>query len=264
MGLPGSGKTTLANELANKLSCNVLNADAVRSEYNDWDFSNEGRVRQAYRMSNLSSKQFNDDKEFVIADFVCPTEETREAYNPDIVVWVDTIILSRYEDTNKIFTPPSRYDFRITDQNASKWADVIFQSITEGYSPTLFDWKKPTAQMLGRYQPWHEGHRNLFKEMLDRVGQVCIMVRDTGGTDNSNPYNFEEIQYNIKRDLDPMYLGKYEVLKVPNITNIFYGRDVGYSIEKINLDPTTESISATKIRNRNSQYMDKFTLGMTQ
>lgn len=110
-----------------------------------------------------------------------------------------------------------------------------------------FDWKKPTVQLLGRYQPFHEGHKALAVEAINRVGQVCIMVRDTGGTDAKNPFDFEFVAARIHEAMAD-YEGRFMVLPVPNITNIFYGRDVGYQIEKVELGAELESISATKIR----------------
>ena len=102
--------------------------------------------------------------------------------------------------------------------------------------------------LMGRYQPWHLGHRKLFEEALDRVGQVCIMIRDVQGWNNSNPFSFEQVKYFIQRDLDPIYQGQYHVILVPNVTEILYGRDVGYSINKIELPDEIQQISATKIR----------------
>ena len=111
------------------------------------------------------------------------------------------------------------------------------------------NWKKPTAQMLGRFQPFHDGHKTLFKEILKRTGQVIIMIRDTSGTDDSNPFNFDIVKKNIESNLTE-YEGKFEVIKVPNITNICYGRGVGYKIEEIVLPEKIQKISATKIRDK--------------
>ena len=111
------------------------------------------------------------------------------------------------------------------------------------------NWKKPTAQMLGRFQPFHDGHKTLFKEILKKTGQVIIMIRDTSGTDKSNPFDFNTVKKNIENSLKK-YKGKFQVIKVPNITNICYGRGVGYKIEQINLSKEIEEISATKIRSR--------------
>jgi ATP sulfurylase len=111
-----------------------------------------------------------------------------------------------------------------------------------------FDWKKPTVQMLGRWQPWHPGHQALFERALAKTGQVAIMVRDTGGTDDSNPFDFEFVKSKIEEALLPKYAGKFIVVLVPNIVNITYGRGVGYAIEQEFLGADVESISATKIR----------------
>ena len=112
----------------------------------------------------------------------------------------------------------------------------------------MFDPKKPTVQMLGRWQPFHDGHLALFKEALKKTGQVCIMVRDTGGTDDSNPFDFDFVKEKIEEALIPEYDGKFIVQLVPNITNISYGRGVGYAIEEIVLPDEIQKISATGIR----------------
>ena len=112
----------------------------------------------------------------------------------------------------------------------------------------MFDPKKPTVQMLGRWQPFHDGHLALFKEALKKTGQVCIMVRDTGGTDDSNPFDFNFVKEKIEEALLPEYEGKFMVQLVPNITNISYGRGVGYAIEEIVLPEEIQKISATNIR----------------
>ena len=119
MGLPGSGKTTLARVLAEKLRCTHFNADDIRENINkDLGFSPEDRIEQARRMGhlcNLSSRW----GEAVIADFVCPTDATREAFNADFVVWMDTISSSRYKDTNSLFVRPKHYDYRVINFSKS-------------------------------------------------------------------------------------------------------------------------------------------------
>lgn len=112
----------------------------------------------------------------------------------------------------------------------------------------VFDWRKPTVQMLGRWQPWHAGHRALFERAIKKTGQVCIMIRDCQGWNHSNPFDIEEVKKYIRADLDPMYKGMYEIIVVPNIVNITYGRDVGYIIEQETFDDATQAISATAIR----------------
>jgi len=128
MGLPGSGKTTLANELAPMLNAKRLNADEVRKEANDWDFSKEGRTRQAKRMADFAIK-LRENGDYVVADFICPTPEARNLFPADYVVWVDTIKEGRFDDTNKMFIKPEKFDFHVTTQDAKNWAPKIFEDI---------------------------------------------------------------------------------------------------------------------------------------
>ena len=111
-----------------------------------------------------------------------------------------------------------------------------------------FDNKKPTVQMLGRFQPWHAGHRALFERALAKTGQVVILVRDCEGWQKSNPFGMEQVIGNIETDLEPEHAGTYSIMVVPNIVNITYGRDVGYKIEQEVFDADIHAISATKIR----------------
>ena len=131
MGLPGSGKTTLADELAPSLKAKRLNADEIRKEANDWDFSEEGRVRQAKRMANFA-KKLNDDGNYVVADFVCPTPEARSMFPADFIIWINTIKEGRFDDTNKIFVKPEKYDCEVTTQDAKYWAPIILKEIKHG------------------------------------------------------------------------------------------------------------------------------------
>ena len=264
MGLPGSGKTYFAERLQRYLEENSeffnpnaetvdiskarvkwINADDVRKKYNDWDFSYEGRIRQSIRMRELADSFFND---FVIADFVAPLSEMRHNFKADWTIWMDTINAGRYEDTNKAFIPPDVYDFRITEQNAEKWVEFVGQHILDNQRRPTFDWRKETVQMLGRWQPWHDGHRALFERAIAKTGQVVIQIRDCQGWNNSNPFAIAQVKNYIRRDLDPLYQGQYEIQIVPNIVNITYGRDVGYKIEQEVFDDVIHSISATKIR----------------
>ena len=128
MGLPGAGKTTLANEIAPYLNAKRLNADEVRKAANDWDFSEEGRKKQSKRMSELALKLKNEGNH-VIADFICPTPEARSLFPADIVIWVDTIQEGRFEDTNQMFVKPEKYDFHVTSQDAKHWASKIKKEI---------------------------------------------------------------------------------------------------------------------------------------
>ena len=135
MGLPGSGKTTLAEKLLEELHKNGpaewLNADDVRKECNDWDFSDEGRTRQAMRMRVLADRYVAAGFP-VICDFVCPTQKLRAIFDADVTVWLDTITEGRYEDTNKVFEPPTvdEYDIKIDQFDSDKWAPVLADLIT--------------------------------------------------------------------------------------------------------------------------------------
>ena len=128
MGLPGAGKTTLANELGPSLNAKRLNADEVRKKANDWDFSEEGRKRQAKRMASLALK-LKEEGNYVVADFICPTPEARGLFPADIIIWVDTIKEGRFNDTNKMFVKPDKYNFHVTTQDAKNWAPKIFKEI---------------------------------------------------------------------------------------------------------------------------------------
>ena len=128
MGLPGAGKTTLANELAPLLKAKRLNADEVRKAANDWDFSEEGRKRQSKRMSKLALNLKNEGN-YVIADFICPTPEARNLFPADYIIWVDTIKEGRFEDTNQMFVKPEKYDFHVTSQDAKFWSSKIIKEI---------------------------------------------------------------------------------------------------------------------------------------
>ena len=270
MGLPGAGKTyfaerlkawlqlngtmsiermlryeTTPSEFAMRATVDWFNADEVRKKYNDWDFSKEGRIRQSIRMAEFA---LNCSSDYVICDFVAPLPEMRHNFKADWVIWMDTIDSGRYEDTNKAFIPPDVYDFRITEQNAEKWVQFVGSHIIQNKRRSVFDWKKDTVQLLGRWQPWHAGHRALFERAIEKTGQVVIQIRDCQGWHGSNPFGIEQVKNYIKRDLDPLYQGQYEIQVVPNIVNITYGRDVGYKIEQEVFDDQTHSISATKIR----------------
>jgi cytidyltransferase-like protein len=243
MGLPGAGKTTLASVLAPLLNAVVFNADAVRANLSrDLGFSHEDRVEHARRMGWMCDRVVEAGGT-VVADFICPTSETRAAFGEAFVIWVDRIEVGRFEDTNRMFVAPDRVDLRVTAEGTSQyWAERALTLLRPAFDP-----QKPTALFVGRYQPFHPGHQHLIEEGLRRVGQVCVAVRDTHGIDKKNPLPFFAIKQRIEAALSA-YSGRFVVVTLPNITDVFYGRDVGYNIERIVLDEATEEISATKLR----------------
>jgi cytidyltransferase-like protein len=180
---------------------------------------------------------------YAIADFICPTKKTREAFGDAFIVWIDRIKTSRFPDTDKLFEPPERWDIRVGPEGTpTYWAEKVCDKLL----PT-FDPQAPTALFIGRYQPFHDGHKKLIEEGLRRVGQACIAVRDTYGTDAKNPLPFHAVKARIESALWQSR-GRIKVVELPNITNVFYGRDVGYAVERLVLDEETEKISATRIR----------------
>lgn len=246
MGLPGSGKTTIARILHSRLNAVLFNADEVRRNINkDLGFSVEDRIEQARRMGWLCD-QVTATGGYSIADFICPTPETRAAFaegGEAFVVWVDRIASGRFDDTNRLFQPPARCDLRVTPEGTPDfWAERVARAVRP-----IFDARKPTALFVGRFQPFHDGHLALIHEGLRRVGQVCIAVRDTGGTDSKNPFDFEYVRARIEHAMRACE-GRFVVVPLPNVTHVFYGRDVGYAVERIELDADIEAISATRMR----------------
>jgi adenylylsulfate kinase len=246
MGLPGAGKTTLALALLRRINAVHFNADAVRREISrDLGFSVEDRVEHARRMGWLCDRVVEAGG-YAVADFICPTEEARAAFQADrpaFVIWVDRIAAGRFEDTNRVFVPPEAFDLRVAAEGSVEfWSERAAAKLRP-----LFDWNRPTALCVGRYQPFHGGHRALIEEGLHRVGQVCIAVRATAGIDENNPFSFEHARARIEHALRT-HEGRFTVVLLPNLTHIFYGRDVGYAIERIDLDIGLQAISATQQR----------------
>ncbi|MDX2028861.1 MAG: adenylyl-sulfate kinase [Alphaproteobacteria bacterium] len=245
MGLPQAGKTTLAKALAPLLRATHFNADDVRAHINrDLGFTLEDRVEQARRMGWLCD-QVVKAGHCAVADFVCPTPATRAAFGDAYTVYLNTNRPTPYADTRNLFVPPEKVDYEVREQDAVYHAQAIAGHLAAGQSG--FDWRKPTALFVGRYQPFHEGHKALVLEGLTRVGQACIAVRDVEGVDTRNPFGFAFIRERIQSMLAD-YLDHIAIISIPNITHIFYGRDVGYAVERIDLPHALQLISATNVR----------------
>ena len=242
IGLPGSGKTELAKALKERINAIHLNADEVRATINsDLGFTIEDRVEHARRLGEIARVVSKQGVAPVIVDFVCPTDLTRAAFGkPDILVWVDRIKQGRFEDTNKMWENPTDFDARIpADYTVEQEVDYLIKKFN------LHDWSAPTTLMLGRYQPWHEGHHALYKEAGKRTDQVLLGVRNTYNTSEKDPLKFDQVKEYIAKD---EFMDGALVLRLPNITNIVYGRDVGYKIEQVDLGADIHAISATEKR----------------
>jgi len=248
MGLPGAGKTTLAREVAKRLNAVHFNADAVRAAISpSLGFSIEDRITHARRMGWLCD-QVVATGGFAVADFICPTAQTRAAFfegGQGAIVFVDRPVVRSFKDTSEMFEPPLAWDMRVHGIGLPDyWAERLCMIVRP-----IFDPVKPTALLVGRWQPFHDGHKVLVERAIERVGQVCIAVRNTHATDDKNPFGFEYVRARIEHGLRE-YEGRFVVVPLPNVTAILYGRDVGYTVERIELDAATEAVSGTEARNR--------------
>jgi cytidyltransferase-like protein len=177
----------------------------------------------------------------VIANFSCPTRRTR-AFADAFTVWPDRIDSGRFEDTNQMFVPPERFDLRVAAYGKLQyWAERALALLPP------FDPQKPTALFIDRYQPFHGGHQRLIEKGLCRFGQVCIAVRDTHGIDAKSPPPFFAVKQRIEA-AQSAHAGHFVVVSLPNMSDVFYGREVGYSVERSVLDEEIEAISAAKLR----------------
>ena len=241
IGQAGSGKTTLAVELADRVNGIHINADKVRADLNqDLGFAIKDRIENARRLGALA-RLLDEQGHTVIVDFICPTQETRDAFGvPNYLIWVNRIKEGRFVDTNKMWEDPANFDIEILDgMSVTEEAELVI------FHCGLYDWRKPTTLMLGRYQPWHEGHHALYDEAEKRTPQVVLGVRNTYKTSEKDPLMFAEVKTFI--EADPK-MKNAMVVKFPNITNIVYGRDVGYKVEQVKLGDEIEAISATQKR----------------
>lgn len=245
-GLPGTGKTRFAAKIKERLGDKAIhfNADEFRKTYNDWDFSDEGRRRQAERMRNAALNAWQEGK-VAILDFVCPKKEYRDLIPADIVVWMNRTPVRDFPDTTAIFEEPEWHEYNETIKDGED-SLMVAEMIAERILAEQWEETAPTALMIGRFQPFHAGHKALFEKALAKHGQVCIAVRDMP-RDEKNPYDAFQVVNNIHEALKE-YIGKYEVVILPNIVDVVYGRDVGWTVSKIDLPPEIEAISATNIR----------------
>lgn len=244
-GLPGSGKTTFASKLKELFGDRAIhfNGDEFRKTYNDWDFSEEGRRRQAERMRNAALNAHNEGKHAIL-DFVCPKQEYRNIINADYEIYMNITPVRDFPDTTAMFEKPltpSVWEVRTYEESDSD-VKYLFQDLRG----SEFNYNAPTALMIGRFQPFHAGHKALFLKALEKHGQVCIAIRHMP-RDEKNPFDAYEVLQNIENELIE-YAGKFEVIILPNIVDVVYGRDVGWTVSKIDLPPEIEEISATKIR----------------
>ena len=243
IGLPGSGKTFLAEALSQRINAIHLNADAVRADLNkDLGFGPEARIEQARRMGALA-RLINSQGWNVVVDFICPTDETREAFGEsDYLIVMDRTPVRDFPDTTKMWQSPQKFNIKFNDD--LELEDKVLYIIKDA---GLHDWSAPTTLMLGRYQPWHEGHHALYEEAGKRTGQVMLGVRNTYNTSPKDPLTFDQVKGYIAQD---DFMKDAMVIRMPNITNIVYGRDVGYKIEQVKLGKEIEAISATEKRSQ--------------
>lgn len=250
-GLPGSGKTTFASKLKELFGDRAIhfNGDEFRKTYNDWDFSEEGRRRQVERMRNAALNAHAEGK-YAILDFVCPKAEYRKLINADHNIFTDRTPVRNFADTTAMFERPTDDEsyWTITEDSDTEFlTDILVTMLLENN----FVETAPTALMIGRFQPFHDGHKALFLKALEKHGQVCIAVREMPN-DVKNPFGVLEVVENIHNSLRE-YRGKYNVTILPNIVDVVYGRDVGWTVSKIDLPPEIEAISATEIRKNMKQ-----------
>ena len=241
-GLDGAGKTTLAKALALLIGAVHYDGDEIREITNNKDFSLAGRRQQVVNIRRLCDKVKNTGNS-VIASFICPTASFREIFDADYTIWVNCEKRAKHPDTVALFESPMHADY-VTDDGSSaeRWAWAIADDMK---TPT-WDGSKPTALIIGRFQPFHDGHKALVKEAFKRAKQVQILIRKMPCTPD-NPYSCVVVAEKIRAALSE-YAGRLEIGIVPNISHFIYGRDVGYKVENIHLPPEIEKISATAIR----------------
>jgi cytidyltransferase-like protein len=241
-GKTGTGKTTLANELSKLLSAAVFDGDVIRNAYpNPLGFGEEDRLRHAEFMGGLCDAVVTAGGN-AIASFICPTPATRMFFDcgprPAFVVWMDRAGDGEHPDSDAMWKDPVHADIRVTQQGTPFfWANKIYEALFPAFQPT-----RETGLFIGRYQPFHEGHKKLIEAGLKKYPQVCIGVRDT-----TPAFPFYAVKQRIEFMLNAHW-GKFQVIALPNIVSVLHGRDVGWKVEHIDLDEATKAVSATNIR----------------
>lgn len=244
-GRTGAGKTTLAKALAPLIGGTVVDGDAVRAldiPENKLGFSLADRISQAKRMSGICDI-VTAAGNHALASFVCPIAATRAAFHADYTIWIDRVGDQKYADTNELFEDPPVFNMRCYNGHPPEyWAATIATDLQRWFSP-----RRKTALFVGRYQPFHSGHKALVEEGIRKYGQACIGVRD-----ESDQWPFGRVRERIDFALRN-HVGKYSVIALPNIGVICYGRDVGYGLDKIDLPFEIEQISGTAIREKTGE-----------
>ena len=215
-GLSGAGKTTFAERLVKLLEqsgkqIDWYNADKVREQHDDWDFSKEGRLRAAERMTDLTNQSQMKGR-YSVADFICPIPYFRNMVGADVVVWMDTVGGCKYEDTNEAFMKPDReeYHYQFTTKD-DRWADLVANDIINGtIRPLHFDWTKETAPLYIDHYHLTQEDIDKFDELYDNVGQVALLVKH-------EPHMFDIIKNAWEVIFDPMYKGYYTIIEVPKL-----------------------------------------------
>jgi len=243
-GVDGAGKTTLAKFIAPLLGAVHYDGDEVRAMTGNAGFDLASRIAQANTMRVLCDK-VKAAGGVAIASFVCPTSETRSVFGADCTIWIDNSTRSQFKDTLDMFEP---FDPDIlTDSRASAAATASEVMKQLKSFEAVWDNCKPTAVVIGRFQPFHDGHKALVTAALLRAPQVLIMVRQMPpGPDN--PFTFLEVSSRIKAALAEF--GDWvHIVPVPNVSHVIYGREVGYKVEQVRFDDATEAVHARDLRN---------------
>jgi len=237
-GRTGSGKTTLAKTLAPLIGAVVFDGDAVRAlDPRPAGFHPHDRRLHAARMGGLCAAVTASGNN-AIASFVCPTAETREAFGADFTIFCREWGDLRYADTNRMFSDPDTADLTPHFGHPPEyWARIAADMIVPVFNPMY-----KTALFIGRYHPFHAGHKAIIAEGIKKYGQVCIGCRDT-----NRDWSFNRVKQGIDANMLE-YVGRYVVTPLPNVAAVCYGRDVGYAFEQIPMPPHIEAISGTKLR----------------